>query len=150
MKKESRQENSLDILKRDIRNKTAARLYFFYGEEIFLLHHYLEQLQKLLLDPLTEAFNFHKLTNAPFTIQDFLNGVANLPMLAEHTLVWVDAADIFQLPEAAREQPAPPFPPPDPSRPPHAANPPASRLPSSAAAPAAGLLPSTCPLWATR
>lgn len=75
MKKESRQENSLDILKRDIRNKTAGRLYFFYGEEIFLLHHYLEQLQKLLLDPLTEAFNFHKLTNETFTLQDFLNGV---------------------------------------------------------------------------
>lgn len=104
MKKESRQEDSPDILKRDIRNKTAGRLYFFYGEETFLLHHYLEQLQKLLLDPLTEAFNFHKLTNETFTIQDFLNGVENLPMMAEHTLVWVDEVDIFKLPEGDREK----------------------------------------------
>ena len=48
-------------LKMALKQKSLGRLYFFYGEETFLLHHYLEQMKKIVLDPLTESFNFHRL-----------------------------------------------------------------------------------------
>jgi len=96
--------NLLQELKNDIKQKQARRLYFFYGEETFLLHHYLEQLKKLLLDELTESFNFHKLTTETFNLRAFADSVENLPMMAEHTLVWVDEIDIFKLAEADREK----------------------------------------------
>jgi len=98
------QPNNLQQLKQDIREKSPRRLYFFHGEETFLLHHYLEQLKKLLLDELTEAFNFHKLTNETFDLQSFADSVENLPMMAESTLVWVDEIDLFKLPEGEREK----------------------------------------------
>ena len=102
VKKEAK--NDLQLLKEDLRAKQAGRLYIFHGEETFLLHHYLEQLKKLLLDELTESFNFHKLTSETFDIRSFADSVENLPMMAEHTLVWVDEVDIFKIAESDRDK----------------------------------------------
>ena len=43
----------LERLKRQIKNKEAGRLYFFFGEETFLLEYYLGQMKKLLLEELS-------------------------------------------------------------------------------------------------
>lgn len=94
--------NGLPQLKMELKSKTPGRLYVFHGEEVFLLHHYLGQLRKLLLDPLTESFNDHRLGTETFTLQAFADAVENLPMMAEHTLVQVDDIDLFKLPEADR------------------------------------------------
>ncbi len=91
-------------LKRAIKEKEPQRLYFFYGEELFLLQHYFAQLRKILIDELTESFNFHKLTNENFSLQAFADAVENLPMMADNTLVWIDEIDIFKLPEGDREK----------------------------------------------
>ena len=106
MAKKMNQEklDTLQELKTAIRSGTPANLYIFHGEEVFLLHHYFEQLKKLLLDDLTESFNFHKLNNETFDIQTFADSVEAMPMMAEHTLVQVDDVDIFKLPEADRNK----------------------------------------------
>ncbi len=104
MAKRTERDNSLQELKNAIRNKQLERLYFFHGEETFLLHHYLQQLKKLLTDELTESFNYHRLNNETFSLQALADAVENLPMMAEHTFVWVDEIDIFKLPESDREK----------------------------------------------
>lgn len=92
----------LSELKMALKAKELRRLYFFHGEEVFLLHHYLGQMKKQLLDPLTESFNFHKLGSETFDLQTFADAVENLPMMAEHTFVQVDEIDIFKLNEGDR------------------------------------------------
>ena len=94
--------DSLQELKAAIRSGIPANFYIFHGEEVFLLHHYFEQLKKLLLDELTESFNFHKLNNETFDLQTFADSVEAMPMMAERTLVQVDDVDLFKLPEADR------------------------------------------------
>lgn len=94
--------DELRLLKAAIKEETLDRLYFFHGEEVFLLHFYLEQIKKALIDDLTESFNYHKLTGETFDIQSFTDAVENLPMMAEHTLVWVDEVDVFKLSEGDR------------------------------------------------
>ena len=94
--------NNLQELKAAIRGGAPANLYIFHGEEVFLLHHYFERLKKLLLDDLTESFNFHKLNNETFDIQSFADSVEAMPMMAERTLVQVDEVDVFKLPEGER------------------------------------------------
>ena len=101
-KYEKETQDSLQELKTAIRSGTPANLYIFHGEEVFLLHHYFEQLKKLILDELTESFNFHKLNNETFDIQSFADSVEAMPMMAERTLVQVDEVDIFKLPEVDR------------------------------------------------
>lgn len=104
MAKKQEKSNELMLLKMAIREKNPDRLYFFHGEEIFLLQHYLEQLRKILVDELTESFNYHKLTVETFDLQSFADAVENLPMMADHTMVWVEEVDIFKLNESDREK----------------------------------------------
>ena len=104
MAKKVEEPNLLQQLKEDIKQEAPARLYFFYGEETFLLHHYLKQLRKIIIDPLTESFNFHKLTAETFDLRTFADCVENLPMMAERTMVIADEIDIFKMNEADREK----------------------------------------------
>lgn len=104
MAKKPLPNGGLQELKASIRNKNVGRLYFFYGEETFLLTYYLDSMKKLLLDPLTESFNFHRFTSENFDLATFLEAVENLPMMAESTMIQVDDIDLFKLPEAEREK----------------------------------------------
>ena len=94
----------LERLKRQIKNKEAGRLYFFFGEETFLLEYYLGQMKKLLLEELTESFNFHRFNGETFDLTEFGEAVENLPMMAEHTLVQVDDIDPFKMNESDRDR----------------------------------------------
>lgn len=102
-KKQPAQDN-LQILKNALRSKEMDRLYIFHGEEVFLMHYYFDKIKSLLLDDLTESFNFHKLNNETFDIQSFADSVENMPMMAEATLVQVDEIDLFKLPESDRNK----------------------------------------------
>ena len=104
MAKKEISSTALSDLKQALKQKQLGRLYFFYGEESFLMNHYLTQVQKLLLDPLTESFNFHRLTSETFDMQSFGDAVENLPMMAEYTFVQVDDVDIFKLNEGDRNK----------------------------------------------
>lgn len=94
----------LQLLKAAIKNKQPERLYIFHGVETFLLHHYTQRLKNVLVDELTESFNFHKLTSENFDTVVFAEAVENLPMMVEATFVWVDDVDLFKLPEGDREK----------------------------------------------
>ena len=104
MARKPQNNDDLQRLKQAVKTKELDRLYIFHGEEVFLLNYYFGQMKKILLDDLTESFNFHKLNNETFSIQDFADSVENLPMMAEHTLVHVDEIDLFKLPEGERNK----------------------------------------------
>lgn len=104
MAKKTEESNLLQVLKDEIRRGMPGRLYFFYGEETFLLQHYLKQLQKMILDPVTESFNYHKLNVETFDLLTFADCVENLPMMAERTMVVVDEIDVFKMNESDREK----------------------------------------------
>lgn len=95
-------DNGLTKLKAGIKNKDLESLYFFSGEEVFLLNHYLNQMKKQLIDPLTESFNSHRFTQETFDLRDFTDAVENLPMMAEHTFIQVDDIDLFKMNESDR------------------------------------------------
>ena len=103
-KKNERDTNTLGELKQHLKMKEPGRLYVFHGEEVFLLNHYLGQIKKILLDELTESFNYTRLTNETFELQMFADAVEAMPMMAETTFVQVDDVDFFKLPEAERNK----------------------------------------------
>ena len=104
MAKPNNAPDELSRLKAAIKAASPERLYFFHGEEVFLLHHYLNELRKKTIDPLTEDFNAHRFTQETFSVQSFSDAVEALPMMAEHTFVQVDEIDIFKLGDAEREK----------------------------------------------
>ena len=72
MARKQSDDNGLQELKSALRAKEPERLYIFHGEEKFLLHHYFNQLKNLLLDDLTESFNYHKFNSENFSIQSLV------------------------------------------------------------------------------
>ena len=99
-----KQPDNLQALKAGIRSGSFERLYFFHGEEMFLLRHYLGEMRKKCLEELTESFNYHRFTQETFSVQEFADAVEALPMMAETTFVQVDDIDVFKLPEAERNK----------------------------------------------
>ena len=104
MAKPNNAPDELSRLKQAIKAESPERLYFFHGEEVFLLHHYLNELRKKLIDELTQDFNAHRFTQETFSVQGFSDAVEALPMMAERTFVQVDEIDLFKLNEAEREK----------------------------------------------
>lgn len=98
------QPDNLQALKASIKTSEFDRVYFFHGEEMFLLRHYLGEMRKKILDELTESFNYHRFTQETFSVQEFADAVEALPMMAESTFVQVDDIDLFKLPEAERNK----------------------------------------------
>ena len=103
-RKEEQKQEQLAALKLALREKAPANLYVFHGEEIFLLNHYLQMLKNVVLDELTESFNYHRFTQETFDLRSFADAVENLPMMAQRTLVQVDDVDLFKFPEDDRDK----------------------------------------------
>mgnify|MGYP003291222840 CR=1 FL=1 len=101
---ENQDVQAFQELKNAIRQRQPGRLYFFHGEEKFLLNYYLQQLKKILVEELTESFNFHRLNAETFDLRALADAVESLPMMAEHTFVWIDEIDIFKLTEDERNK----------------------------------------------
>ena len=104
MAKPNNAPDEFSRLKAAIKAGKPERLYFFHGEEVFLLHHYINEMRKKTIDELTQDFNSHRFTQETFTVQAFCDAVEALPMMAEHTFVQVDEIDIFKLNESEREK----------------------------------------------
>ena len=94
--------DALQKLKNDLRTGQIGTLYFFHGEETFLLHHYLQQLKKQVVEELTESFNYHRFNSESFDMRSFTEAVENLPMMAEKTMVVVEDIELGKLNEEDR------------------------------------------------
>ena len=93
----------LPLLKRHLKSGDFARLYLFYGEERYLLEHYLGMLRKKLLDGPAADFNFHRFPQGAVDLQALTDAVEAVPMMADATLVEVDDLDFCKLSEGGRE-----------------------------------------------
>ncbi len=102
MAKKDGAADTIQLLKNHIKAKEPGQFYIFHGEEQFLLNHYLTSLRKIMLDPLTESFNYHRLNSETFSIRQLIDAVEAMPMMAERTLVLVEDIDLFKLPEDDR------------------------------------------------
>ena len=104
MARQTAQAAPLQGLKQAIQAGNPQPCYIFWGEETYLLQHYLELLQKKLTDPLTEEFNYHRFSTETFSMDALSDSVENLPMMAERTLIVVSDFDLFKLNEEQREK----------------------------------------------
>ena len=104
MAKNEQLSTGLQELKKAIKEKNIGNFYIFYGDETFLKTHYLEQIRTQRTDEITESFNYRKLTGENFTLQELIDGVEAVPMMAEYTLTVVDDVDIWKFPEDDRNR----------------------------------------------
>jgi len=86
---------SMDILKRQIKDKKIDRLYLFFGEEEYLINYYIKEIQKIIVPSGTEDFNL-----AVVEGKDGIDGILpiceSLPVFAERKLVIVKESGVFR------------------------------------------------------
>ena len=103
-KKSSSSNENFQKFKEDLSSGALGCAYIFYGEESYLREHYLEQLRKKLVPSGFEEFNYHQLDGKELTIQQLIETVEAMPMMAERTLIVVSDLDLFKLNEEQRDK----------------------------------------------
>lgn len=86
----------LQQLKKDLAADQLGNFYIFYGEEDFLLDHYLAQIQKKLIPSGTGEFNLHTFQGKALETWELSDAVNAFPMMAERTVVLVYDYDLYK------------------------------------------------------
>lgn len=96
--------SGLNQLKLAIKQKYLRGAYLFYGEEAYLQERYLELVKEGVLDPGTEAFNYHLLEGKEVSPELIEQTMDCLPMMAKGTLVVVKDWDVMKAGEEQRSK----------------------------------------------
>ena len=81
-----------------LKRKEYAPLYFFYGDETFLIEKTVEQLKEKLLDQSLASFNLTVFYGRESTSHDIINAAKTLPLQGDYRLVLVKEADQLKSP----------------------------------------------------
>lgn len=76
-------------LKKQIKAQNFSNLYFFYGEEKYLVKHYTDLLVKKLVQPDFADFNLHIYDGKNADFDEILNAREGLPMLSEYLCIMI-------------------------------------------------------------
>lgn len=87
---------TLEDLNKQIKSGNVLPLYFFYGEEQYLLKTKLAALEKKLITPGTEVFNSFVFEGPKLDIETILETVDQFPQMSEKKLVVVKNSGYFQ------------------------------------------------------
>ena len=87
---------TLEDLNKQIKSGNLLPLYFFYGEEQYLLKTKLSAMEKKLVTPGTEAFNSFVFEEKKLDIEAILETVEQFPQMSEKKLVVVKNSGFFQ------------------------------------------------------
>ncbi len=82
-------------LDRQLSSGKLLNLFFFYGEEQFLLENKIKSIKKRLVDPDFEEFNFVKLEGKRVTAQQIEAEILSVPVMSEKKLIVVSDCGIF-------------------------------------------------------
>lgn len=82
-------------LDRQISSGKIASLYFFYGEEQFLLENKIKSIKKRLIDKDFEEFNYAKLDGKKIAFSEIENQLLSVPVMSDRRMLVVSNCGIF-------------------------------------------------------
>jgi len=80
-------------LQKEIKKGKLSPLYFFYGEETFLIDRAVESIRQMVIAPHLSDFNLNVFYGREREPQDIINSAKTLPLLSDYRLVIVKEAD---------------------------------------------------------
>lgn len=78
---------TISALKEHIKNRDFSQIYFFYGEEKYLLRYFVKSIQESLLKKSNLEFNVQNFDAQNFEFKEFCNAVTSLPVFSNYKLV---------------------------------------------------------------
>jgi DNA polymerase-3 subunit delta len=82
-------------LDKQIKSGTLCRLYFFYGEEQFLLENKVKSIKKALLSPDFADLNFVQLDDKKLALSRFSEELMSVPVMSDKKMIVVKNSGIF-------------------------------------------------------
>ncbi len=82
-------------LDKQISSGKLSNLYFFYGEEQFLLENKIKSIKNKLIDKDFEEFNFTKLDGKKISFQDIESELLSVPVMSDRKMIVVANCGIF-------------------------------------------------------
>ena len=80
-------------LQKAINKRNLSPLYFFYGEETFLINQSVNQIRGVLVDPELSSFNLNVFYGKESEPQDIIHSAKTLPLMSDYRLVVIREAD---------------------------------------------------------
>ena len=80
-------------LQKEIKKRNLSPLYFFYGEETFLIDKIVSEIREELVDPDLSSFNLNIFYGKESEPQDIINSAKTLPLMSDYRLVIIREAD---------------------------------------------------------
>jgi DNA polymerase-3 subunit delta len=87
------EQTNYNSLVAQLRKDGPECAYLLYGEEDYLLNHYLDELKKLCLKDAPSEFSYLKLEGSDFTVEEISDFVSQFPFLSDRTLVEIRGFD---------------------------------------------------------
>ena len=86
----------LEELNKQIKSGNLCPMYFFYGEEQFLMKHKIEAIEKKIITPGTEDFNRFYFEGKKLDVEAILETAEQFPQMSEKKLIVVKNSGFFQ------------------------------------------------------
>ena len=102
MAKRKGENGTYQQLKNDLRNGKPGRIYAFWGEERYLLEHYLGELRRLVPAG-TEEFNHRRLDGRILSVNDLQESIDALPVFSDFTLTEINDFDFSKINDQTRQ-----------------------------------------------
>lgn len=99
MEKGKKKDSAFDSLKKAVADNNVGNIYTFYGEEKYLLEHYLGQIRKLLVPDGLEEFNDKRINGKELTMSRLADEINALPVFCERTLIEIWDYDVGKMNE---------------------------------------------------
>ncbi|MBW2184331.1 MAG: DNA polymerase III subunit delta [Deltaproteobacteria bacterium] len=80
-------------LQKTIQKRNLSPLYFFYGEEIYLIDKMVDEIKGIVVDPKLADFNLSVFYGKESTSQDIINSAKTFPLMSDHRLIVIKEAD---------------------------------------------------------
>ena len=80
-------------LQKAIQKRNLSPLYFFYGEEIFLIDKMMDAIKGIVVDPKLADFNLSVFYGKESVPQDIINAAKTFPLMSGHRLIIIKEAD---------------------------------------------------------
>ena len=84
-------------LQKAIKKRNLSPLYFFYGEETFLIDKIVSEIREELVDPDLSSFNLNIFYAKESEPQEIINSAKTLPLMSDYRLVVIREADQLKL-----------------------------------------------------
>jgi len=94
--------SAYDALRADLDAGNPGNLYFFYGEEHYLMNSFLTRLRSTLVPEGTADFNHRRFEGKGLTVSSISDAVDAMPAFSERTLVEIHDFDVFKCAESER------------------------------------------------